>query len=196
METPTIARVDGDKGFGGSSRGTASRWGSRRLGLRVSSAVTLRRTNHVGPARGLRGDGRGPGLIGMLWVNAPTALNVAPQGSAARRLGTNPHAVAVPGPNATVAMSHDFATSVVAEGKLKVKVNARREGGRAPGIMRNGRGEPSTDPRRVLHPARLADHRREHKGYGPRSPSRSSAASCRAPEPRAPRRALGGAGVP
>ncbi|PYN61888.1 MAG: hypothetical protein DMD90_21685, partial [Candidatus Rokuibacteriota bacterium] len=33
----------------------------------------------------------------MVWVNAPMALNVAPWGGAARRLGTNPHAIAIPG---------------------------------------------------------------------------------------------------
>jgi uncharacterized oxidoreductase len=85
------------------------------------------------------------GLVGMLWVNVPTALNVAPFGGAARRLGTNPHAVAVPGPNGTVAMSFDIATSVWAEGKLRVK--AARGESCPPGIMLNGRGEPSTNPR-------------------------------------------------
>ena len=70
---------------------------------------------------------------------------MAPWGGAARRLGTNPHAIAVPGPNGTVAMSHDFATSVWAEGKLRVKFN--RGETVPPGIMLNGRGEPSTDPR-------------------------------------------------
>ncbi len=105
------------------------------------------------------------GLIGMLWVNAPTALNVAPWGGAARRLGTNPHAVAVPGPNASVAMSHDFATSVVAEGKLKVKFNRGEKV--APGIMRNGRGEPSTDPREYYaDPPGSLITAGEHKGYG------------------------------
>jgi len=92
-------------------------------------------------------------------------LNVAPWGGAARRLGTNPHAVAVPGPNATVAMSHDFATSVVAEGKLKVKFNRGEQV--APGIMRNGRGEPSIDPREYYaDPPGSLITAGEHKGYG------------------------------
>src|SRR5256712_13126679 len=81
----------------------------------------------------------------MGWVNAPRSLNVAQWGGAARRLGTNPHAIAIPGPGGTVAMSHDFATSVVAEGKLKVKFNRGEKA--APGIMIDAAGHPSTDPR-------------------------------------------------
>ena len=165
METPTIARLDGDKGFGqvvarhGITLAIAK---ARAQGL---SAVTLRRTNHVGRLADYAEMAAVQGLIGMLWVNAPTALNVAPWGGAARRLGTNPHAVAVPGPNATVAMSHDFATSVVAEGKLKVKFNRGEKV--APGIMRNGRGEPSTDPREYYtDPPGSLITAGEHKGYG------------------------------
>jgi hydroxycarboxylate dehydrogenase B len=165
LETPTIARLDGDKGFGqvvarhGIALAIAK---ARAQGL---SAVTLRRTNHVGRLADYAEMAAVQGLIGMLWVNAPTALNVAPWGGAARRLGTNPHAVAVPGPNATVAMSHDFATSVVAEGKLKVKFNRGEKV--APGIMRNGRGEPSTDPREYYaDPPGSLITAGEHKGYG------------------------------
>ena len=119
------------------------------------------------------------GLIGMLWVNAPTALNVAPWGGAARRLGTNPHAVAVPGPNATVAMSHDFATSVVAEGKLQVKFNRGEKVAARHHAQRTRRAVDR--PARVLRrPARLPAHgRRATRATASRSPSRSSAASSR-----------------
>ncbi len=164
-QTPVLALVDGDLGFGQ----VVARQGmavaiekARSQGL---SAVTLRRTNHVGRLADWAEMAAAQSLIGMLWVNAPMSLNVAPWGGAARRLGTNPHAIAVPGPDGTVAMSHDFATSVVAEGKLKVKFN--RGEPVPPGVMLNGRGQPSTDPREyyadppgVLLPAA------EHKGYG------------------------------
>ena len=90
LETPTIARLDGDKGFGqvvarhGITLAIAK---ARAQGL---SAVTLGRTNHVGRLADYAEMAAVQGLIGMLWVNAPTALNVAPWGGAARRLGTNP----------------------------------------------------------------------------------------------------------
>jgi uncharacterized oxidoreductase len=165
VDTPTIAVVDGDLGFGQvvARRGIAlCIEKARAQGL---AAVTLKRTNHVGRLADYAEMAAAQGLIGMLWVNAPMALNVAPWGGAARRLGTNPHAIAIPGPNGTVAMSHDFATSVIAEGKLKVKF-ARGEKA-APGIMLNAAGEPSTDPREfyATPPGSLLTAG-EHKGFG------------------------------
>jgi len=164
-ETPTIALLDGDRGFGQvvARRGIAVAIDKARAqGL---SAVTLRQTNHVGRLADYAEIAATEGLVGLLWVNAPMALNVAPWGGAARRLGTNPHAVAIPGPRGSVAMSLDFATSVVAEGKLKVKFN---KGERvAPGIMLNGRGAPSTDPREYYaEPPGSLITAGEHKGYG------------------------------
>jgi uncharacterized oxidoreductase len=90
---------------------------------------------------------------------------VAPWGGAGRRLGTNPHAIAVPGPDGVVAMSHDFASSVWAEGKLRVKFN--RGEAVPPGIMLDGRGEPSTDPRRYYtEPPGSLLTAGAHKGFG------------------------------
>jgi uncharacterized oxidoreductase len=164
-ETPSIARIDGDLGFGQvvARRGIAIAIGKAKAqGL---SAVTLRRTNHVGRLADYAETAAAEGLIGMLWVNAPMALNVAPWGGAARRLGTNPHAVAFPGPNGAVAMSLDFATSVWAEGKLKVKF-ARGERV-PPGIMQNSAGEPSDDPREYYgDPVGSLLTMGQHKGYG------------------------------
>jgi uncharacterized oxidoreductase len=164
-ETAVIARLDGDLGFGQvvARRGIGIAIDKARAqGL---SAVTLRRTNHVGRLADYAEMAATEGLIGLLWVNAPTALNVAPWGGAARRLGTNPHAVAVPGPGGTVAMSHDFATSVWAEGKLRVKFN--RGEACPPGIMLDGAGRPSTDPREYYtEPPGSLLTEGEHKGYG------------------------------
>jgi len=164
-ETPTTAAVDGDLGFGQvvARRGVAVAIDKARAqGL---AAVTLRRTNHVGRLADWAETAAREGLVGMLWVNAPMALNVAPWGGAARRLGTNPHAIAIPGPDGTVAMSLDFATSVVAEGKLKVKFN--RGEAAPPGVMLNAAGEPSTDPREFYaDPPGALLTAGEHKGYG------------------------------
>src|SRR5256886_1168594 len=164
-ETSTIALVHGDLGFGQvvARRGIAiAIEKARAQGL---SAVTLKRTNRVGRLADWAETAAAQGLIGMVWVNAPMALNVAPWGGAARRLGTNPHAVAIPGPSGTVAMSHDFATSVWAEGKLRVKFNRGEPA--PPGIMLNGRGEPSTDPREYYtDPVGSLLTAGGHKGYG------------------------------
>lgn len=164
-ETAVIARLDGDLGFGQvvARRGIALAIDKAKAqGL---SAVTLRRTNHVGRLADYAEMAAAEGLVGMLWVNVPMALNVAPWGGAARRLGTNPHAIAVPGPGGTIAMCHDFATSVWAEGKLKVKFN--RGESCPPGIMLNGSGVPSTDPREYyVEPPGSLLTAGQHKGYG------------------------------
>jgi uncharacterized oxidoreductase len=164
-ETPSIARLDGDLGFGQvvARRGIAI--AIEKAKAQGLSAVTLRRTNHVGRLADYAETAAAAGLIGMVWVNAPMALNVAPWGGAARRLGTNPHAVAFPGPNGGIAMSLDFATSVWAEGKLKVKF-ARGESV-PPGIMQNAAGEPSSDPREYYgDPVGSLLTMGQHKGYG------------------------------
>ena len=164
-ETPALALIDGDRGFGQvvARRGIALAIDKARAqGL---AAVTLRRTNHVGRLADYAELAAAAGLIGMLWVNAKGGLNVAPWGGAARRLGTNPHAIAIPGPGGTVAMSHDFATSVWAGGKLRVKFN--RGEAAPPGVMLNGRGEPSTDPKEYYtEPPGSLLTAGGHKGYG------------------------------
>ncbi len=165
IDTPTLAVVDGGRGFGQivARRGiTLAIDKARAQGL---AAVALRNTNHVGRLADYAEMAAAEGLIGLVWVNVPTALNVAPWGGAARRLGTNPHAIAFPGPGGTVAMSLDFATSVIAEGKLRVKFNRGERC--APGIMLNGRGEPSIDPREFYaSPVGTLLTAGEHKGFG------------------------------
>jgi len=165
VDTPTIAVLDGDGGFGQvvARRGIAL--AIERARAHGLAAVALRGANHVGRLADYAELAAREGLVGLLWVNARGGLNVAPWGGAARRLGTNPHAIGIPGPGGTVAMSHDFATSVWAEGKLRVKFN---RGEMVPsGIMLNGRGEPSTDPREYYtEPPGSLLTAGAHKGFG------------------------------
>ena len=165
VDTPTVAVLEGDGGFGQivARRGIAL--AIERTRAHGLAAVALRGANHVGRLADYAETAAREGLVGLVWVNARGGLNVAPWGGAARRLGTNPHAIAIPGPNGTVAMSHDFATSVWAEGKLRVKFN--RGESVPPGIMLNGRGEPSTDPREYYaDPVGSLLTTGGHKGYG------------------------------
>jgi uncharacterized oxidoreductase len=165
VDTPSVVVLDGDYGFGQvvTRHGTAlAIERGRAHGL---AAVALRRTSHVGRLADYAESIAAAGLVGMLWANAKSGLNVAPWGGSGKRLGTNPHAIAVPGPNGTVAMSHDFASSVWAEGKLRVKFN--RGESVPPGIMLNGRGEPSTDPKEFYgEPPGSLLTAGAHKGYG------------------------------
>jgi hydroxycarboxylate dehydrogenase B len=165
VDTPTIAILDGDGGFGQVVARRGIGLAIERARTQGLAAVALRGANHVGRLADYAEMAAQGGLIGLLWANARGGLNVAPWGGAARRLGTNPHAIAVPGPNGVVAMSHDFASSVWAEGKLRVKFN--RGETVPPGIMLNGRGEPSNDPREYYtEPPGSLLTAGAHKGFG------------------------------
>jgi uncharacterized oxidoreductase len=165
LDTPTIAVVDGDRGFGQVVAQRGVEIAIEKARAQGLSAVAIRGANHVGRLADWAEVIAAQGFVGMLWVNARGGLNVAPWGGAARRLGTNPHAIAIPGADGTVAMSHDFATSVWAEGKLRVKFN--RGESAPPGIMLNGFGQPSTDPREYYtEPPGSLLTAGAHKGYG------------------------------
>jgi hydroxycarboxylate dehydrogenase B len=165
VDTPTVAILDGDGGFGQVVARRGTELTVERARTHGLAAVGLRGANHVGRLADYAETLAAAGLIGLLWANARGGLNVAPWGGAARRLGTNPHAIAVPGPDGGVALSHDFASSVWAEGKLRVKFN---RGETVPsGIMLNGRGEPSTDPREYYtDPVGSLLTAGGHKGFG------------------------------
>ena len=165
VDTPTLAILEGDGGFGQVVARRGVGMAIERARTHGLAAVALRGANHVGRLADYAEMAAAEGLIGMLWANARGGLNVAPWGGAARRLGTNPHAIAVPGPDGTVAMSHDFASSVWAEGKLRVKFNRGEKV--PPGIMLNGKSEPSIDPREYYSdPVGSLLTAGAHKGYG------------------------------
>ena len=69
---------------------------------------------------------------------------VAPFGGGRRRLGTNPIVFAAPTPNPEEPFVLDMATSVGAEGKVRVARNRGVE--LQPGWILDGDGRPSTDP--------------------------------------------------
>src|SRR2546427_11683157 len=122
-ETSTIALVDGDLGFGQvvARRGIAiAIEKARAQGL---SAVTLKRTNHVGRLADWAETAAAQGLIGMVWGNAPMALIAASWGGASPRLGSKPHAVAIPRSGGSVAMSDDFAPIDAADVLVLTEVN-------------------------------------------------------------------------
>jgi uncharacterized oxidoreductase len=163
-DTPVIARLDGGRGFGQVVARRGMEMAITKAKAAGLSAVTLANTTHVGRLADYAEMAAAEGLVGMLWVNAVFGLNVAPWGGAARRLGTNPHAIAVPGEGGP-AMVLDFATSVVAEGKMRVKKNRKQQA--PPGWFIDAEGKPGTDPE-VFYgtpPGSLLTAG-EHKGYG------------------------------
>jgi uncharacterized oxidoreductase len=164
LDTPTVVRLDGGRGFGQvvARRGMEMAIARARAG--GLSAVSMSHTSHVGRLSDYAEMAAAANLVGLVWANCVHGLNVAPWGGAARRLGTNPHAVAIPGA-AGPAMVLDFATSVVAEGKLRVKRNRKQPA--PPGWFVDAKGRPETDPEIFYgDPPGALLTAGDHKGYG------------------------------
>jgi hypothetical protein len=180
-ETPALVRLDGGGGFGLVVGRRAMEMAIAKARAGGLSAASTSRTSHVGRLADYAEMAAAPGLVGMLWANCVHGLNVAPWGGAARRLGTNPHAVAVPGVDGP-AMVLDFATSVW---RRQAAREAQSQAARAAGLVR-GRQGPARDRSGDLlrrSARRAPPPRASTRATASRSRSRSWAASSPAPGP-------------
>ncbi|WIM13480.1 malate/lactate/ureidoglycolate dehydrogenase [Enhydrobacter sp.] len=175
VDTPVIAVVDGKYGFGQTVTPQAVRIGidkCKRAGL---SAVTLRNAGHVGRVGDWAEMAAAEGLVSIHFVNASGSVLVAPHGGVDRRFSTAPYCVGVPRAGQEPLIL-DFATSVVAEGKVLV---ASQGGKKVPdGALIGPDGQPSADPHLLYGdytPTGPRDHSKgkgairafgEHKGSG------------------------------
>ena len=143
-ETDSLLLVDGGWGFGQTVGRTATAWAIAKAKHSGICALTIRRCGHLGRIGEWAEMAAEAGLVGLFFSSgAGGGVLMAPHGGRERRLSANPIAGGAPLPGGGM-MVMDFATSAVAEGKLRV---ARRKGEAvAPGLVIDGRGEPSTDP--------------------------------------------------
>jgi uncharacterized oxidoreductase len=162
-ETATIALVDARRGFGQVAAHFAIQVAIAKARAHGLAASGLINCNHVGRLGEWVQMAADQGTIGLAFCNGGGPRGaVAPYGGATRLLGTNPIAAAVPVAGRPPVVI-DFATSAVAEGKLRV---ARNRGLPVPeGLILAPDGRPSTNPEDfyaggVLLPAA------GHKGYG------------------------------
>jgi hydroxycarboxylate dehydrogenase B len=125
QDSPTTAVVDGDTGFGQVVARRATELALEKAARHGLAAVGVRRAYHVGRLADYVELAAERGFVGLMWANAASAASVVPHGGLVRRLSTNPLAVAVPGAEGGIALSVDMATSVVAEGKVRVKRNRK-----------------------------------------------------------------------
>lgn len=119
IDTPSMAVLDGQYGLGQSTGRQAVDIGIEKAKAHGLSAVALRNTGHVGRIGEWAERAAAAGLVSTHYVNAPASLLVAPFGSMDRRFSTAPYAAGIPRPG-TDPIILDFATSVVAEGKVLV----------------------------------------------------------------------------
>lgn len=114
---------------------------ARRLGF---CALGIRNSGHLGRVGAWAEQLADAGLASFHFVNTSGfGILVAPHGGSDRRLSANPVAAGVPMKGRTPLIL-DIATSVIAEGKIQV---ARNRGEHLePGLVIDGKGQPTTDP--------------------------------------------------
>ncbi len=118
-ETPVLAVVDGLHGFGQTVAPQAVTIGIEKCKKNGLSMVALRNAGHIGRVGDWAEMGAEAGFVSVHFVNASGSVLVAPFGGTERRLSTAPFVVGVPRPGQTPVIL-DFATSIVAEGKVLV----------------------------------------------------------------------------
>jgi hydroxycarboxylate dehydrogenase B len=141
-ETPTTAMVDGNWAFGQITATFATKLAIEKARTSMVAAVTTSRCNHVGRLGEYTDLAAQEGMVAIMAGGTFNSGGVTPFGGASRVLGTNPLAMSVPG-NEDGPVLADIATSVVAEGKLRVA--RAKHVPVAPGTIVDKDGNPTTN---------------------------------------------------
>jgi uncharacterized oxidoreductase len=113
-----FAVLEGNRGFGQTIAAQAVALGVERAQEHGTSIIALRNSGHVGRVGAYAETANAAGLISIHFVNVAGSPLVAPFGAVERRFSTAPFAIGLPLPERPVVL--DFATSLVAEGKVQV----------------------------------------------------------------------------
>ena len=174
-DTPVLAVVDGCHGFGQTVAPQAVQIGIDKCKAMGLSAIALRNAGHIGRVGDWAEMAAAEGLVSVHFVNASGSSLVAPFGGVDRRFSTAPYCVGVPMKRGAPIIL-DFATSIVAEGKV---LNASFGGKAIPDdALVDPKGNMSADPQ-VLYgdytPTGMRNYRQgkgairafgDHKGSG------------------------------
>src|SRR5260221_11693871 len=158
VDTPSLAVIDGKFGYGQTVTPQAVRIGIEKCRKAGLAAIALRNAGHIGRVGDWAEMAAAEGLVSVHFVNAAGSLLVAPFCGVQKRLTAAPYCVGIPrqGQDPIVL---DFATSIVAEGKVLV---ASRGGKKLPdGALIDADGTLSEDPA-VLYGPHSAEGARDH----------------------------------
>ncbi len=161
-ETAVITTVDARRGFGQIAAHFAMQVSNKKARDQGVAATGLFNNNHVGRLGEWVQMAADQGLIGLAFCDAGRAIGkMPPYGGMRPLLGTNPIAAAVPVAGRPPLVL-DFATSLVAEGKVRM---ARNQGQSLPeGWILRADGQPSTKPE-DLYAGGMLLPAAGHKGY-------------------------------
>src|ERR1700684_2638980 len=151
VDTPVIGVVDGRFGFGQTMAPMAVDIGVEKARATGLSAISLRNSGHVGRVGEWAERAAASGFISIHFVNAAGSILVAPFGGLERRLSTAPFCVGVPREGAQPIVL-DFATSLVAEGKVNVASHSGKP--LPPDALIGPDGAFSGDPALIYGPLR------------------------------------------
>ena len=161
-DTPTHAIVDGNYGLGQTIGPLAVDFGIAKAKQHGLAVVGLRNSGHIGRIGDWGERAAAAGLISIHFVNVQQGELVAPFGGVDRRFSTNPVCIGVPTAEGPIIL--DFATSLVAEGKVLVASN----GGKPvpAGSLIEPDGRLSSDPRTLYGPIEGTHVRDSARGEG------------------------------
>ena len=164
LDAGALLALDGCKGYGQAIGGEAMQVAIERTKQIGSCVMTVGNSHHLGRIGAWAEMAVAQGFVSIHFVNVISHARVAPYAGRDARFGTNPCCIGIPLPGEPPFVL-DYATSAVAQGKLRVAHNKGEEV--PPGRLIDHEGNPTNDPRYAVVPpygAMLAFG--EHKGYG------------------------------
>jgi LDH2 family malate/lactate/ureidoglycolate dehydrogenase len=161
---PGAAVVDAKRGFGQVAASFGLDVAIQKASQLGVGAASIRRSNHIGRLGDYGEAAAARGYIAVVTYGSagPNSGHAAPFGGAARHLGTNPLSVGIPGGDCDPVVV-DFATTVVAEGKIQVA--RAKHAPLPPGSIVDKDGQPSTNAE-DFYAGGMILSAGGHKGYG------------------------------
>lgn len=163
-QTPTTALLDGNRAWGQVVARRALDLGlekARECGL---AAIAIRDCYHIGRVGVYPQEAARAGMICQVHCNGHGVARVAPWGGTEARMATNPVCIGIPTREEPLVV--DITTSVVAEGKVRLSLNAGKD---VPeGWILDREGRPTTRPADLYDGGTLLPlgGAQGHKGYG------------------------------
>jgi len=168
LDAGSLLSLNGQRGYGQVIGEQAMALGIARAKLHGSCILALADAHHLGRIGHFAEMAVAEGLVSLHFVNVRTRAVVAPWGGSDGRFGTNPCCIGIPLKDQPPFVL-DFATSRVAQGKMRVAYNQGKTV--PPGLLIDAHGQPTTDPGVVVVPQPNGFFGAlmpfgEHKGYG------------------------------
>jgi len=164
LDAGTLLRLDGGAGFGQVIGREAMALGIARAQQAGSCIVALGNSHHLGRIGAWAEQCARAGLVSLHFVNVLARSIVAPYAGSDARFGTNPFCAGIPLTGREPVIL-DFATSVLAQGKMRVAFNKGEK--LAGDCLLDNEGRPTQEPKFAVVPpfgAILAFG--QHKGSG------------------------------